>query len=688
MTIAAVLTSITWRQGVEHDWDINCVMDIATVGRLELKLGDRVVVIGSRKARALLGYLLVNENHHETREHLVGLLWSESDGEKARGSLRHCLKEIRLALRGTDFAGLQLDNQTIGFDPASVSVDLWEILDRAKRGEVHPKLLDIPQLTDHLLKDVETVDPVFRTWLLAKRQSLNQRLISDLERVLDGAVVGSREGGHAARAIQNLDATNEVACRHLMRGRAAQNDIGGALKIYTDFWELLDREYDVEPTEQTQSLFAELKAALPLTGPPPAVAKEPQLVAPVAGKRPAGAKLVISIGSFDATAVPATRRYLVQGFRSELIAHLTRFREWMIRERPTDGSDVGDADEYFLQADILPFRKGARLALSLRECATGGYLWGDGVNLESVDWGDTQLSVVRRIAAALNIHVSAGRLAQIAPKSPSDMIAYDMWLRGQNEQLPHEQRGYEVAEALYRNIIAEHMNFAPAYSSLAQLQNSRHFINPGQYRDAHTQTEALKFASEAVRLDPMDSRSQLSLGWANAMVGLHDQAAVHHRLAVELNDSDPWTLVSAALGSAFRSETATARELITRSAKISLQPSPAQWRYTAMVQYLNGDYLECLRATEKAKSSIQNVLVWRATSLVQLERVSEARMAVDQFFAAAAKIWTRSDVPPTREHIARWFLQAFPIRHEDAWKRLRDDFGRAGAPVEGINFHT
>ncbi len=661
-------------------------MHITTVGRLEMKLGDRPIVIGSRKARALLGYLLLNETHQETREHLVGVLWSESDGDKARGSLRHCLKEIRLGLRGAQFTGLQLENQTLGFDPASVAVDLWDIVEQARQHEVHPKLLEVPNLTDQLLKDVETVDPVFRTWLLARRQSLNQRLISDLERILEIAAVGSRLGETAARAIQNLDATNEVACRHLMRGRAAQDDIGGALKIYTDFWELLDREYDVEPTEQTQALFAELKAALPLTGPPDAAPRGPLALPPVVGKRPESTKLVLSIAPFEASAIPANRRYLVQGFRSELIARLTRFREWMVRERPSGGERLGVADEYVLQADTLPFKNGARLTLSLRECATDGYVWGDGVNLESVDWGETQMSVMRRIATALNIHVSAGRLAHIGTKASTDLIAYDLWLRGQSEQLPHEPSGYRKAEALYRGIIAEHPTFAPAYSSLAQLQNSRHFISPGQVRDARTQAEALRLASESVRLDPMDSRSQLCLGWANAMVGLHDQAAVHHRLAVELNDSDPWTLISAALGSAFRSETAIARDLADRSARISLQPSPAQWRYAAMVHYLNRDYNACLHATDKARSSIKNVLVWRAASLVQLDRICEARMAADEFFAAAATIWTRHDVPPSREHIARWFLQAFPIKHADVWTGLRDDFCRAGAPVEGMTF--
>ena len=170
------------------------------------------------------------------------------------------------------------------------------------------------------------------------------------------------------------------------------------------------------------------------------------------------------------------------------------------------------------------------------------------------------------------------------------------------------------------------------------------------------------------------------------MSGLHDQAAVHHRLAVELNESDPWTLVSAALGSAFRSETMIARELADRSAKISLQPTVAQWRYQAMVRYLNGDYGDCLYAAAQAQFSIPNLLAWQAASLVQFGRHAEAKVAADEFFLAVAKNWADAEMLPSRENITKWFLRAFPIKHEDAWVRLRDDLGRAGAPIQGIVF--
>ena len=56
----------------------------------------------------------------------------------------------------------------------------------------------------------------------------------------------------------------------------------------------------------------------------------------------------------------------------------------------------------------------------------------------------------------------------------------------------------------------------------------------------------------------------------------HDLADVHHDLAVELNASDPWTLVSGALGAALRDDTADARRLADHAALVSMSASGIQ----------------------------------------------------------------------------------------------------------------
>ena len=138
-------------------------------------------------------------------------------------------------------------------------------------------------------------------------------------------------------------------------------------------------------------------------------------------------------------------------------------------------------------------------------------------------------------------HPSRGRIC----------LAYDLWLRGQAGFLTYEPLGWQDATRIFQEIISRYPGFAPAYSSLAQLQNTVHFVHPGTFRDADVTQQALSYAVTATRLDTMDSRAQLCLGWANAMSGRYEQAALHHRLAHELNGNDPWTLVSSALGFAF-----------------------------------------------------------------------------------------------------------------------------------------
>src|SRR5262249_56185826 len=115
------------------------------------------------------------------------------------------------------------------------------------------------------------------TWLLARRQTLHDRIVRALEINLRAAATAPAQLSDAATAILNLDPTHEEACRHLMRARTVGGDVAGALRIYRDLWNLLEAEYDVEPSRETQELAVAIKqgtleAPLPAAPPPPPLA--------------------------------------------------------------------------------------------------------------------------------------------------------------------------------------------------------------------------------------------------------------------------------------------------------------------------------------------------------------------------------------------------------------------------------
>src|ERR1043166_4958328 len=103
-------------------------LSITLVGRLALRLDGRPVELRTRKAAAVLGYLALSETKSESRERLVGLLWSRSDEEKARASLRQVARALRHVLEDAGFAGFSAGRLTLGFDREQVEVDIESVL--------------------------------------------------------------------------------------------------------------------------------------------------------------------------------------------------------------------------------------------------------------------------------------------------------------------------------------------------------------------------------------------------------------------------------------------------------------------------------------------------------------------------------------------------------------------------------
>ena len=118
------------------------------------------LAIKNKKAQVVVAYLLLAPGRRETRERLCGLLWSESSEEKARGSLRQALHQLRELFESIGFAGLIVGRDDISLRAPLFSVDVWAIEESAaETGDVHPLLLDRKRLPETLLCGL---DPSFR----------------------------------------------------------------------------------------------------------------------------------------------------------------------------------------------------------------------------------------------------------------------------------------------------------------------------------------------------------------------------------------------------------------------------------------------------------------------------------------------------------------------------------------------
>jgi tetratricopeptide (TPR) repeat protein len=480
--------------------------------------------------------------------------------------------------------------------------------------------------------------------------------------------------------------------------------------VYKTLWDLLDVDYDVEPTKQTQDLIAEIKAALPFSGAsgtggmpvePPGVpaGDKPEAMLPKA--RPSSglnvdpllaareARLILSVGPFVLSGTDPKRDYLAQGFRRELIACFVRFREWHIRDwtsPPADSPLKGPRDEFILDASGFETRKALHLVLTLRDGTTGTYLWSESLTLTLENWHQAQQNLVRRIASALNVHVSAERLSRIMSRQVADLKAYDIWLFGQATLLGFDPQRWDNAADLFRQVVRLMPDFAPAFSSLAQLNNSYHIVKPGTPRDANRTMQALAYAQEAVRLDPLDSRSQLCLGWSHAMAKRYEQAMIYIPLAQGLNDNDPWTLVSAANCYAFCGYDKEAAEIVDSMLERKATIVPLQWAYHTAVRFMIGDYEGCVAAADFAGDLNPNVPGWKTAALYHLGRKQHAATELERFFTVVRARWSVQEAA-TPAAMTRWLLHLFPVAKPESWERLRAGLAGAGAPVDGLFHH-
>lgn len=127
-----------------------------------LDAGGRDLTPKSRKTCALLALLALSPRGTRTRVWLRDKLWSESDEEKASGSLRQTIRDLKRSLSGMDGAILSVDRNSLSLKLDSLWVDLHSIREAAAL----PAGLSADA---DLLEGFDIADEEFEDWLAMER---------------------------------------------------------------------------------------------------------------------------------------------------------------------------------------------------------------------------------------------------------------------------------------------------------------------------------------------------------------------------------------------------------------------------------------------------------------------------------------------------------------------------------------
>ncbi len=220
---------------------------------------DRQIVPKHQKVSALIGYLALSTPHAATRSSLAGLLWSNAPEDRARMSLRQCLRRMRHMFAELGVDGVEVDQNEVRLAMPDLVTDIDRLVGDVRNAIVDDRLVEGLWTPDSILAGFEDVDPAFQHWLTVLRANRREALLKALEKILRDVDLGTGLRDRAATAILAIDPTHEEAHRHQIAMLATVGNTAASLRRYNELWKLLDEEFDVEPARATQELVAAIK---------------------------------------------------------------------------------------------------------------------------------------------------------------------------------------------------------------------------------------------------------------------------------------------------------------------------------------------------------------------------------------------------------------------------------------------
>jgi len=211
-----------------------------------------------RKHLALLVYLARSPRKSRTREHLVGLLWSDRDEKQARHSLSEALRVLRRVLGD---AGVQADVDQVRLAADGVTLDCDRFAALAARGEWDSAaaLVEGEFLEGLALPGANE----FENWLGAERALWRAQALEAFVRSADARLAGGDPAAAARAALKavGFDPTSELAARTAMRALALAGDRAAALRVAEALARALRDALDVAPSPETARLVERIREA-------------------------------------------------------------------------------------------------------------------------------------------------------------------------------------------------------------------------------------------------------------------------------------------------------------------------------------------------------------------------------------------------------------------------------------------
>jgi tetratricopeptide (TPR) repeat protein len=321
---------------------------------------------------------------------------------------------------------------------------------------------------------------------------------------------------------------------------------------------------------------------------------------------------------------------------------------------------------------------GERLRLTVRLVETGGarQLWAERYDSARTQVFDIQDEVVGRIVATAVGRIEETRLELARRRRPSDLAAYDLWLRGWSALRRPDLTALADARGCFQAAVAKDPQFARAYVGLAMAYLNEWACFSWNHWFFLRQ-EALDLAQKAIELDERDHRAHCVLGVAKLYGRDYEGARRRLLRALELNPNDADVLAHAAAALALIGEPELAVEA-GRSA-LRLAPHHPEW-YTAfagIALFSAREHEEAIATMAPAPEALCNTPAFIAAAYAHLGRLDACPSHRETVYRHHRRQLTRG-VFPKGTSCMEWLLAMDPFQRPADLEHYAEGLRRAG----------
>lgn len=581
------------------------------------------VTLSSKKAQALIAYLVVESNRPHSREMLASLLWGNTGEERARHNLRQSLSRIRQ----TFGAILVADKNCVSLDPRACCSDVGEFCSlsgEAGRNELR-RCLDLYE--GDFLEGVEIREAEFSDWIHVVRSRMRQKACEVAVRLADNLVQENRSAEAVAvlDELLVLDPVDENAHRQLMRIHAATGNRSRALRQFQACKRILQKELGTTPDAQTMALCLELTRDAEcldddVVQAPPDSAKVPTVaVLPFENMHGSEAgyfadgiteDLITALSSFDSIAV------------------ISRGSSFSYRDRSIPEKAIASelGAQYLVSGSVQRLENRVRINVQLMDARAGLQIWGQRYDREMGDVFVLQDEITATLVSTLAGRVEAARLRHARNATPERLDAYDLVLRGKDHHHRFTAEDTRLCIDMFKRAIERDPGYAIAYAWLAcgyglaivfQLEDVPKLVDKSQAA-----------AEKGLELDENESECHRVLAQVQLTRRNLDRALWHQERALALNPNDDRILCAQGELLTFVGRAGEGLEWINKAMQLNPYHPQRYWTHRARALLHLNRYEDTLRALAKVSKMRCDDLVYKVVANVMLHKMTAATECV------------------------------------------------------------